>query len=85
MPVFQPKIRAELDEAARPLKRLLSVREAAEFLGISASWLNKARIYGAAPTATIIGRRVLYDTGDLEMWLATRKQRTTSAKIRADV
>jgi predicted DNA-binding transcriptional regulator AlpA len=72
---------AQQKDTVPSLRRLLSVREAAEFLGISASWLNKARLCGTAPTATIIGRRVLYDIHDLETWLATRKQRNTSESV----
>ena len=61
-----------------PLQPLLSVARAAEFLGISQSWLNKADAAGAGPTATLIGRRVLYDARDLQSWLASKKQAANS-------
>lgn len=59
-------------------KPLLSVAQAAEFLGISSSWLNKAHSSGIGPTATVIGRRVLYDVHDLRAWLASKKRKAAS-------
>jgi predicted DNA-binding transcriptional regulator AlpA len=58
--------------------QLLSVAEASARLGISKSWLNKSRVHGTGPLATMIGRRVLYDMRDLEVWLNTKKRRSTS-------
>ena len=58
---------------------LLSVAQAASYIGMSQSWLRKSRVYGNGPTATVLGRRVHYDLRDLETWLATRKQVSTSA------
>jgi predicted DNA-binding transcriptional regulator AlpA len=58
--------------------RKLSVQEAAHFLGLSVSTLNKLRLTGAGPPYMKLGRRVLYDLRDLEEWAASRKRNHTS-------
>jgi hypothetical protein len=60
------------------VSRKLSVREAAALLGLSASLLNKLRLYGGGPVFIAAGRRRLYDPADLEAWVASRKRRHTS-------
>ena len=57
--------------------RKLNIREAAAYLGLSASNLNKLRITGTGPRFLKLGRRVLYDCRDLE-WVADRKRFNTS-------
>lgn len=56
----------------------LSVNEAARKLGLSVSWLNKARITGGGPAYLKLGRRVFYSIGDLEAWVAAHRRRNTS-------
>jgi predicted DNA-binding transcriptional regulator AlpA len=58
--------------------RKISVRETAAYLGISKSFLDKSRLDGTGPVYLKIGRRVAYDLGDLEIWIASRKRRHTS-------
>ena len=58
--------------------RKLSVQEAARFLGLSVSTLNKMRLNGSGPPYLKFGRRVLYDLRDLEAWVAERKRSHTS-------
>jgi predicted DNA-binding transcriptional regulator AlpA len=60
--------------------RKLNVREAARFLGLSVSTMNKMRIRGDGPRYIKAGRRVLYDSRDLEEWAAQRKRNHTSEK-----
>jgi predicted DNA-binding transcriptional regulator AlpA len=73
------KIAGQRENAASDrLCRLMSASQLAEFLGVSLSWVNKAHVYGNGPKATRIGRRRLYDPLDVESWLATRKQQSTS-------
>jgi predicted DNA-binding transcriptional regulator AlpA len=86
MQITKPKTSNVLSEqpklaAASPSRPLLSVSEAAAWLGMSRSWLQKSRVYGNGPVATVLGRRVLYDMADLEAYLATRKQVSTSAEL----
>lgn len=49
--------------------------EAATYLGMSASWLNKTRLDGTGPIYLKTGGRVQYDTRDLDAWL-TGSRRT---------
>jgi hypothetical protein len=64
--------------AHRPIRPKLGAREAAAFLGVSASMLNKLRCSGGGPIFCKIGRRCVYDLGDLENWVASRKHQHTS-------
>ena len=61
-----------------PPGRKLNVREAARFVGLSASTLNKLRLSGNGPPYMKLGRRVLYDLRDLETWAVERKRHHTS-------
>jgi predicted DNA-binding transcriptional regulator AlpA len=56
----------------------LNVREAASFLGMSKSWLDKKRLDGRGPTYLKIGSRVLYDLADLQIYAEASKRRHTS-------
>jgi len=58
--------------------RKLSVTEAATFLGVSKSWLDKKRLEGGGPTYIKLGRRVVYDLNDLEDFAASKRLRSTS-------
>ncbi len=60
--------------------RVLSVTEAAQRLGVSVSFLNKARLTGDGPTFIKIGTRVAYDPADLAAWLDARKRHSTSER-----
>jgi excisionase family DNA binding protein len=63
---------------ANPARRLLSVREAAAYLGVSKSWLDKQRVVGGFVPFAKIGRRVCYDVTDLDAALVQAKRRSTS-------
>lgn len=56
----------------------LNVEAAADYTGISASTLNKLRVFGGGPVFLKLGRRVAYDVADLDGWLAARRRRSTS-------
>ncbi|MHC2295368.1 helix-turn-helix transcriptional regulator [Bradyrhizobium barranii] len=47
--------------------------EAAQYLGLSKSFLDKARIYGGGPAFMKFGSAVVYATDDLDAWAASRK------------
>ncbi|UPT93872.1 helix-turn-helix domain-containing protein [Bradyrhizobium barranii subsp. apii] len=51
----------------------IRVKEAAEHLGVSKSFLDKARIYGGGPTFMKFGTAVVYSTDDLDAWATSRK------------
>lgn len=46
----------------------LRVREAAEFLGLSKSTLDRLRCYGGGPRYFKLGKAVTYDPADLMAW-----------------
>lgn len=56
----------------------LAVEAAARHLGLSASTLNKLRVFGGGPVFLKLGRRVAYDIADLDQWLETKRRRSTS-------
>jgi predicted DNA-binding transcriptional regulator AlpA len=56
----------------------LNVEAAADYTGISASTLNKLRVFGGGPVFLKLGRRVAYDVADLDAWLTARRRRSTS-------
>jgi predicted DNA-binding transcriptional regulator AlpA len=58
--------------------RRLRTRAAAHYLGYAESTLEKKRITGEGPPFIRLGRAVVYDTRDLDAWLAARRARSTS-------
>jgi hypothetical protein len=56
----------------------LSVPEAATYCGVSVSYLNKLRCIGGGPVYIARGRRVIYDTRDLDTWLASGRRISTA-------
>lgn len=61
-----------------PEDRKLAVREAAAYLGLSKSTLDKLRVTGGGPAYLRLGRRVVYDRRDLETWAQASRHRNTS-------
>jgi len=59
-------------------KRRLSTKEAAEYLGISKSKLDKLRTYGGGCRYFKLDHRVVYDVADLDAWVAERVRTSTS-------
>lgn len=51
----------------------MRVRQAAEYCGLSKSFLDKARIYGGGPAFMRLGRSIIYNSADLDTWLASQK------------
>jgi hypothetical protein len=60
---------------------VLSVYAAANYVGLSASFLNKRRVYGGGPLFIKVGRRVVYDRDHLDTWLSKRTVANTSQQI----
>lgn len=56
-----------------------SVEQAAVYVGLSVSYLNRARITGDGPVFLKLGRRVVYETRDLDAWLESRRRMSTSS------
>jgi len=71
------------EQGSRAYRRKLSTPEAAAYIGLGESTLNKSRVtksVGSTPAPPYIklGARVLYDPADLDQWLAQNKRRSTS-------
>lgn len=60
------------------VSQLMNVKQAALYLGVSESWLNKKRGEGNGPKFVKLGRRVLYDSRDLAAYVLERKLSSTS-------
>ena len=61
-------------------ERLLTARDAADFLHISISWLAKSRMKGDGPPFVKVGRSVRYGEGALLRWMKSRMRLSTSER-----
>lgn len=64
--------------------RRLRTPAAAVYLGYSTSTLEKKRLTGDGPPFIRLGRAIVYDTRDLDNWLATRRATSTSERTVAN-
>jgi predicted DNA-binding transcriptional regulator AlpA len=64
--------RSRAPKTGTDFERLLTPREAAQFLRLSLSWLAKARMRGDGPPYVKLGRSVRYRESDLIGWLKAR-------------
>jgi predicted DNA-binding transcriptional regulator AlpA len=60
------------------IDRLLTPREAAKVLGVSESWLAKARMRGDGPPFVKIGRSIRYKISGLNEYVRNRTRRSTT-------
>lgn len=60
-----------------PVARL-DTKAAAIYSNVGWQTLAKFRVYGGGPKFIKIGRRVLYDTRDLDAWLESNKRTSNS-------
>lgn len=59
--------------------RMLTTREAARYLQLSSTYLNKMRVTGTGPVFVKLGRSVRYHQADLDAWITARRFTSTSA------
>ena len=59
------------------LRIAFTTREAATYLGLAVSTLNKWRCYGTGPKYLKLGRAVRYTKEELDLFLETRLIRST--------
>lgn len=59
-------------------RRYARTATAAEYTGLSVSFLNKARIAGGGPPFILVGTAVLYDLDVVDEWLAARTCTSTT-------
>jgi predicted DNA-binding transcriptional regulator AlpA len=52
----------------------IRVRQAAEYVGLSKSLLDKMRCWGTGPDYIKLGTSVIYRTEDLDDWLAANRR-----------
>jgi hypothetical protein len=57
------------------------VNVTARILDVSASYLNKARVYGSGPPFVKFGKSVRYHIPSALAWAATRTRRSTSENV----
>lgn len=60
------------------LPKVVSIKVAARYVGLSESTLAKLRLNGNGPVYCKLGRRVVYRPADLDEWLQSRIARDTS-------
>ena len=58
--------------------RLLTHKEAAHYLAVSLSWLDKSRLSGLGPTYIQLGSSIRYASADLEKYRDANRRRSTS-------
>ena len=59
-------------------KTLMIARDAAAYMGLANQTLAKYRVHGGSPPFHKVGRQVMYDLADLNLWLQQRKRSSTS-------
>ena len=63
---------------AESFRKRVNVRDAAAYVGLSKSYLDKARVFGGGPKFIKLGNRVVYDLTDLDAWIDQNRRRSTS-------
>lgn len=61
----------------KPAATVMTVQQAAEYLGLAVSTLNKWRCHGGGPVFIKMGRAVRYRAEDLEAFVQANKFRAT--------
>jgi excisionase family DNA binding protein len=56
----------------------LTTKQAAQFSGLSVSYLNKLRCFGGGSPFLKVGRKCIYRRDQFEAWLAKHQCRSTS-------
>ena len=64
--------------ATAVVDRLLTPRDAANFLHLSQSWLAKARMRDDGPPYVKIGRSIRYSEATLVRWLKSKQRLSTT-------
>lgn len=60
------------------MQTYFTAREAAEYIRVSEKTLEKLRATGNGPRFSKLGRKVLYKTSDLEIFMDERTYKSTS-------
>lgn len=62
-----------------PDSPFLRTPEAAAYVGLAKSTLEKLRLVGGGPVYSALGRVIVYEIRDLDDWVRARKQSSTSS------
>ncbi len=63
--------------------RFLRTADAARYIGLSKSTLEKLRVTGGGPAYAALGRAIVYRIEDLDAWVSAHMRRSTSDSDRA--
>ena len=58
-------------------REMFDTKQAATYLRVARQTLAKLRCIGGSPAFYKVGRRVLYDRADLDLWLDSRRKEST--------
>jgi len=78
---MKPRNLSENASLAASAEEVLTPKEAARFMKMSASFLAKKRMYGDGPTYSKSGRSVRYSKATLLNWLRSRECRSTKDEL----
>lgn len=62
----------------QPIASIMTVSQAADYLGLAVSTLNKWRCHGGGPVFIKMGRAVRYRVADLEAYIKVSQRDSTS-------
>ena len=65
-------------EVLAQFRRKLPTPDAAAYLGLGKSTVDKMRVTGGGPAYCQFGKRVVYDPTDLDAWAVKHKRSSTS-------
>jgi len=65
------------------MSELLTVKQAAVFVGLSVPTLNRMRVQGGGAPYYKLGAQVRYDRAELEVWMRSRRYTSTSQETAA--
>ncbi len=75
------QLRQDFERRTAPPENFVDLNdtdETAKRLGVSSSFLNKARLDGSGPPFVKLGKAVRYDWPVVRAWIATRTRHSTS-------
>jgi hypothetical protein len=82
--ISQRETERRVEQSRRDIAARLNVNAAAEYCGVSTSYLNKLRCTGGGPAYLKLGSRIVYSTDLLDAWMAAgRRTSTRDAQVAA--
>ncbi len=68
----------QIEKLLKGRKTVLSLREAAEYLGLSVSYLYKLSASGTVPHSKPNGKKVYFSKNDLDAWMVGNRRKGAS-------